>query len=281
MKKIYCFLLLLFPLFLLGNITSKTIYINAGYYHTFNNDSFPAIAFNDSTVFNQQNALINLESNDTLVLKIINNDTTEHGFDIKHAEYFMQINPADSIIDTLSLSDGIYIYYDSRNSFAILGGAGIITKGMQGEHNNYWNIKEFEKGINETYATTGIINLGYYTPNHFTINGKSKKELLNDTLAFVSGNVGDTIHIFISNTGLSVHSLHFHGYHCEILASSKNQQHIGRSKDTFPIYPYESLILELIPDKPGLYPIHDHNLIAVTGDNVYPNGIFVMINIAP
>ena len=43
----------------------------------------------------------------------------------------------------------------------------------------------------------------------------------------------------------------------------------------------ETLILQIVPDKEGEYPIHDHNLVAVTGNNIYPNGIFTSILISP
>ena len=43
----------------------------------------------------------------------------------------------------------------------------------------------------------------------------------------------------------------------------------------------EVLKLELIPDKPGVYPVHDHNLIGVTGGMFYPNGMFTTLRIVP
>ena len=65
------------------------------------------------------------------------------------------------------------------------------------------------------------------------------------------------------------------GYHLEIISSSENESHEGRSKDTFPIKSSQSMILELIPDKTGEYPVHDHNLVAVSGGGIYPNGMFL------
>jgi hypothetical protein len=41
----------------------------------------------------------------------------------------------------------------------------------------------------------------------------------------------------------------------------------------------ESLVLELVPDKPGMFPVHDHNLMAVTGNRVYNNGMMIMMTI--
>jgi FtsP/CotA-like multicopper oxidase with cupredoxin domain len=83
------------------------------------------------------------------------------------------------------------------------------------------------------------------------------------------------------NNGLSIHSLHFHGYHLTVEKDSKNPSYTGRSKDSFGVYPNESLILSCTPDKPGEYPVHDHNLVAVTGGQQYATGMFSTILIAP
>ena len=87
--------------------------------------------------------------------------------------------------------------------------------------------------------------------------------------------------MYITNTGLSIHSLHFHRYHASIKYSSKNATHVNREKDTFPIYPLETIVLQIVPDKEGEFPIHDHNLVAVMGNNIYPNGMFTTILITP
>jgi len=43
----------------------------------------------------------------------------------------------------------------------------------------------------------------------------------------------------------------------------------------------ETLVLRLVPDKEGQYPVHDHNLVAVSGNGLYPNGMFTLIEIQP
>ncbi|MEZ4826701.1 MAG: multicopper oxidase domain-containing protein [Bacteroidia bacterium] len=127
--------------------------------------------------------------------------------------------------------------------------------------------------------TGGTVNCHDYEPDYFTVNGKSYPDLQADTTAIIKANVGQTIRLVISNTGLHKHSIHFHGYHLEILYSTKFPAHVGRVKDSFPIDPYESLILELTPEKPGTFPVHDHNLVAVTGAGEYPNGMIGFITI--
>ena len=125
----------------------------------------------------------------------------------------------------------------------------------------------------------GTVNYPDFAPDYFSVNGKSYPDLQSDTTAIIKANVGETIRLVISNTGLQKHAIHFHGYHLEIKYSSQHPSHVGRVKDSFPIDPNESIILELIPDKPGTYPVHDHNLIAVTGAGEYPNGMIAFITI--
>jgi len=39
----------------------------------------------------------------------------------------------------------------------------------------------------------------------------------------------------------------------------------------------ELVIVEIVPHQVGEYPVHDHNLVAVSGGNIYPNGMFLTI----
>jgi hypothetical protein len=48
-------------------------------------------------------------------------------------------------------------------------------------------------------------------------------------------------------------------------------------KDTFPIQPLETLLLQLVPHQVGEYPVHDHNLVAVSAGGIYPNGMFLTL----
>ena len=65
----------------------------------------------------------------------------------------------------------------------------------------------------------------------------------------------------------------------DIVRKFPNQ--INWFKDSFPVYPMETLVLRIIPDKEGEYPVHDHNLVAVTSGNIYPNGMFSTMLISP
>ena len=161
--------------------------------------------------------------------------------------------------------------------FTYLGLAGMITV-ASGNHARFkWNVKELRKEWTLEADTNPSMSWTNYYPDYFTVNGWSAPLINDDTTARVEGGVGDTILIYLGNTGRSVHSMHFHGYHAEILYSSKFPNHVGRSKDTFPMLPMETMVLRLVPDKTGEFPVHDHNLVAVSAGNYYPNGMFMTL----
>ena len=125
------------------------------------------------------------------------------------------------------------------------------------------------------------MDLTNYRPNYFLINGLSNPKIDQDTLAKVRGNVGDTLQLFVLNSGNAVHSLHFHGYHVKVIYSSRSSEVVGWVKDTYALYKGEVVQLEIVPDKPGEYPVHDHNLVAITANNIYPKGMFTTLVIKP
>ncbi len=255
------------------------LHLNAGVYTAVDTTTFPMASFNWPTTFEAQNARITLESGDSLSLTIVNNDSIKHGFKIKDKTSGEEIAPGDSIHLTVFFDQEDYatIYYDHLNnsSFRAAGLGGIIHVPSNPEGLFYWNIKDFQKNWASQLVSGESVNWMTYYPDYFTINGRSNPHINQDSMARVVGSVGETITIVIANTGSSVHSIHFHGYHAEITYSSLNSAHIGRSKDTFPIKSMETLILEMVPDKPGEYPVHDHNLSAVSAGGIYPNGMFL------
>lgn len=264
----------------------QTIYINRGVLTTFDNVNLPYLSFNSSPTFNPQCERILLEIGDSLNLLIKNTDTGSHfvsflGLD----KSSITIKAGDSAyISHTFNTPGLYIYTDSTTygANAYLGLTGMIYVRKANENKVFfWNIREQESGLNQRLVNGEKLNPKTYDPDYFFINGRNNPEINQDAVARPIGNVGDTLFICVANTGMSVHSLHFHGYHAEIMYSSKYPHHVGRSKDTHPVYPLETLLLRFIPDKPGEYPVHDHNLVAVTGGGLYPNGMFLTILISP
>lgn len=253
--------------------------------HTVDNTVFPYITFNLQNSFAQNNPIIELNVGDSLDLWVVNFDSIDHDFQISDFGSTLNTVPAgDSVLVGYKfLSAGVYIYYDPfdfpENQY--LGLSGMIAVKDHSHSSFYWNIKEHDSTYNSTLVNNGTVDWLAYEPDFFTINGVSNPDINNDADARIIGNVGDTLMLYMTNTGRSIHSIHFHGYHGTILYSSKSALDLNREKDTFPIYPMEGMVIRIVPDKEGEYPAHDHNLVAVSGNNLYPNGMFMTILISP
>ncbi|MBA3899569.1 MAG: multicopper oxidase domain-containing protein [Bacteroidetes bacterium] len=283
-------MLRLFFIFILNCIFSlaifaqvnKTIYINNGLFTAVDNTTFPYLAFNENKNFNQKNLIINLIKGDNLVLKVINNDSLHHDFLVKGKTNPVAISPGDSIELNVSFPDeGVFMFYDFAKKYSYMGLAGMITVGKPNSKNFYWEVRSHESSLNPHLISGGSEDWATFNPDYYTINSFSHPHIENDTLAMLKGNVGDTIMIYLFNPGASNHSIHFHGYHCTIKYSTESILHIGRSKDTFSIRSLQAMVLQLVPDKPGKYPVHDHNLIAVSGGGIHPNGMMLTMDIKP
>lgn len=267
-----------------SNIVFKTLYINKGTFTTVNKTAFPFLAFNPTPVFDSLNSVIKITTSDTLVLKVINNDTATHGFDVKGITGTgATISADDSATKTISFSQqGVYIYYDNyqypKYRYLGLGGMICVSNSITAKK-FYWNIKEHQTSFNSTLINGGTVNWSNYDPDYFTINSKSHPDLQNDSTAKVRAYTGDTVIIFIANTGHSKHSLHFHGFHSAVMYSSDSFIQNNSKKDTWPLKRMESLMLIFIPDKTGKYSVHDHNLVAVSGGGTHPNGMFTIMEI--
>ena len=279
---IACFVLLSFSS--TATTVNQSLYIVADSLLTVDGTKVPYLTFNETPNYIQSNPIIYLMVGDTLDLWVYNTDNSTHDFLIKGINVVQSIPANDSVFMQAILTvTGSYIYYDPsdfpKNTY--LGLAGMIVVKNHNYASFYWNIKEHNSDWNTQLVLGNTVSWNQYDPKYFTINSVSNPNINTDPLARITGQVGDTLYLYITNTGLSIHSMHFHGYHATIKYSSKNGAHVGREKDTFPVYPMETIVLQIVPDKEGEFPIHDHNLVAVMGNNIYPNGMFTTILITP
>jgi hypothetical protein len=262
-----------------GN-SNQTIYINSGVHSCFDGAQMAFKAFNSNATFANRNVQLSAGIGDTIFLEVINTDSVQHGFDVKGLTGVRDTVAAYDTINVVvsSASLGTFIYYDHINNEgeAYLGLSGIFAVGVNA-NTFYWNLKDHELAVNDSVMTGGTVDWMTYYPDYFTINGTSNPNVNLDTTARVEGAIGDTILIFMANTGRAEHSIHFHGYHLEILYSSDHSNYVGRLKDTFPMKKMTGYVLQLVPDQVGEYPVHDHNLLAVTGGGLYPFGMFLTI----
>ena len=118
-----------------------------------------------------------------------------------------------------------------------------------------------------------------YHPNYFTVNGLSGTDTIGDPRAHVTGRVNDRLMIRVANGGLRLHTLHFHGYHVDIVNRNGNDLPFPISKDTIPIPVGETAELVLTPQQGGVFPIHDHVVLSVAANGVYPLGMIVFTDI--
>lgn len=266
-----------------SSIIQDTLYINKDTI-TIANVNVQMCVFNDSSFFKAENFTFELGTNDTLDLHIINNDTLDHTFTIDGLISTGNVILANSSADfSVELpTDGAYRFYSDVTYGHFLGASGLIMKGYSAYSKFYWNMFEQNGQLSYDFAdlsaTTTPAN---YVPDLFTINLDVHPNLQLDPLAKVIGNVGDTLIITVANSGQMEHTLHFHGYHVEILDASLNTKMNGWSKDTFPIELGEVIVMELIPHQEGTYPVHEHNLINVTSSGSYPGGMLNLIDIQP
>jgi hypothetical protein len=285
--KISLFLLSVFSFFNgFSSPLTKRLYINRGIFTTVKNTTFPFFAFNKDTSFSQLNEVVSVKVNDTINFVIINNDTVVHGFAVRNTSISSgPVNPGDSFLVSLSsASHKAFVYYDNYQypTQRFLGLAGIIYFGLNTSGKvYYWNIKEHQSTYNASLASGGSVNWNNYRPDYFTINSKSFPDLQTDTTAKITAQIGDTVYIVVANTGQSAHSLHFHGFHPTALYADAKIMKAGWSKDTWGLYSMDIMILKMIPDKLGKYSVHDHNLVAITGGNTHPNGMFTIMEIIP
>lgn len=283
-------LLLCLPFLLLlhpeadGAVVVKTVFLNKGGFVAVDTTTFPAYAFNSTATYDAHNATIALLPGDTLAITVVNTDSVPHGFAVKGMPGADFLIPAlATVSDSFAFpTSGVFIFHDHQGypDYTYLGAAGIIhVQSSAPEACYFWNLHEYQRSWNDSLSVGQAVSWGNFAPDYFTVNGLSYPRIDVDSTAKVRGLVGDTIHICIANTGRSVHSVHFHGYHLRVVHSSKNPVEVGWSRDTQPIWPMETLLMELVPDKPGIFPVHDHNLMAQTGNRYYNHGIMLYMQI--
>lgn len=265
---------------------NKRLFINRGIFTTVKNTTFPFLAFNPDTSFNQLNEVVRMTVGDTILLKVINNDNVLHGFAVKGTSInSAPINPGDSASFSISASThSALVYYDNYlyPANCYLGLSGIIYFSPAFTQKvYYWNIKEHQSSYSATLAAGGSVSWNNYVPDYFTINSKSFPDVQVDSSAKIQAQVGDTVYIVVANTGRSIHSLHFHGFHPKSIFTNAKIIRDGWEKDTWGMFSMDVMVLVMVADKTGEYAVHDHNLVAITGGNTHPNGMFTIMEITP
>ena len=190
------------------------------------------------------------------------------------------IGAEDTItVDLPLLNWGTHAIISSTPEGDLLGAACIIQVDLQADHIYSWDQWDMNTVLSDAIANGNSSNIpNDYRPNVFSINTNPLAPM-DTSNAVIHGYVGDTILISVLNSGNMAHNIHFHGFHCTIMDASNQTERIGWSKDSFPVMEGETMTLRLIPDQPGIYPVHNHNLATLLYNNNYPSGMMTMIKI--
>jgi FtsP/CotA-like multicopper oxidase with cupredoxin domain len=261
-----------------------TLYINTGMWEQ-SADTMLVLRFNSENIFDTSNVAISMPSNSVQSLTVINLDSFDHEFSIGGiAEFVEAISSGDTTTFELpSQPMGTYRYYTSDERGLLLGANGVLKVGLDESLDQFhWNLVDWMPERMDSVANANEVTWGEpYVPRYFSINSFTYPHTPLDANGYVAVNLGETCLISIVNNGFMDHVLHFHGFHVEYISSTMQADRVGWIKDTIPLLMGEGVTLKLIANQTGIYPVHNHNLIAVTNSGFYPGGMLTLINVAP
>lgn len=251
---------------------------------TYNGTSFQKGLISDSlNPIQFDNAVLSLSSTNSNSFVFINTDTISYDFYLNtNSSITWTISAEDTMTLILpNLAMGTHAILSSTTQGKLLGTACILHVDLSADHIYSWDFWDMNAGLSQDIATSNSTSIPTnYRPNVFSINTLPLAPM-DTSNAIIYGNVGDTIIISVLNSGNMTHNIHFHGYHITILGTSAQSNRIGWSKDSFPVYKGETMTLQLVPDQPGEYPVHNHNLVTTIYNNNYPSGMMAMLKINP
>ena len=260
-----------------------TLWINSGEWHQ-SQDTMQVLRFNETAVFDTSNVALSTSVDASSFLTVINTDTEPHDFGIDGIWSFgVEILPNDTTsLEIPPLSMGTYRYFSGDQRGVYLGLSGVLKVGLIMPNQFHWNLADCMPERMDSISSGGeLLDEEPYIPRYFSINSYTYPHTALDANGYVALNLGDTCTISIVNSGFMDHVLHFHGFHIEYLSTTIQTSRIGWIKDTIPLQQGEGVTLLLIANQAGIYPVHNHNLIAVTNSGFYPGGMLTLINITP
>ena len=261
---------------------TDTVYVQTALTNMGNYDTYRT-TFSKSPVFQKNNDFIYADIGVELSLTVINLDSVAHDLSWHDGLSEGVLFAGGSLTVTRTFSSlGTYGLYLSDFIGDRLGAFLPICVGLENQNHSLWNFWEMEQFISADIANGTLNTIPIdYRPDIYTINAYHYPTTQVDTLGMIEGSIGDSIYISMINAGNMVHSIHFHGFHVEIIQMTKQNNRLNWKKDSVPFIENETATLLLVANKPGNYPVHDHNLISVLTNNVYPGGMISMIHISP
>lgn len=258
-----------------------TLYLNKGEVNQLG-ETFSVAAFNSDENLSSKNAIIALDVDELLTLTVINTDTLDHTLTIDgHLTEDNLLPAGESTVFELSFAEiGTYRYFSATSYGELIGASGVIHVGLNDAPVFSWNLFDLNREHTHALAATDATEMpAQYQPELFLINGRFFPETLEDPDALVALDLNEEAYITIVNSGYMDHVMHFHGFHIEVVSSQKQPERVGWSKDTIPVKSGEAMTVRLVANLEGVYPVHDHNLIAVTNTGFYPGGMITQIHV--
>ena len=263
-----------------------TLWINASTW-TPQGQPVPAIRLNASSEFALRNTRVERPADEAASVVLVNLDDAAHVAAVWADEELANVELAAGGTATLAwpalaagtygigLTDDLGKWHGGRSLLAVTSASDTLPT-------FYWNLAEWDTDRMDSVAAGGTPSgFGPYVPRYFTINEAMHPQTLEDPEALVALPVNASALIRVHNAGAMDHVLHFHGFHVEILSSTHHPERVGWSKDTQPVKVGEGITFRLFADQTGIYPVHDHNLIAVTNAGLYPGGMLTQIHVTP
>ena len=247
-------------------------------------DTMPALRFCEQAAWDSLNYSFHVVADAPQNLVVHNGDTVDHAFTLNVEGWEPVALPAGEATELVlpALSTGSYCYGLASERGKVLGGAGLIMVGNDDLPHFFWNLGDWEPARLEAVAEgSGVDAAAPYVPRQFTVNDRTFPNTMNDPYGYVEIGVGTSCYISIANQGSMDHVLHFHGFHVEVLQASKHPERVGWTKDTMPFLQGEVTVVRLDAFQAGMYPVHNHNLIAVTNAGLYPGGMITHLDIQP
>lgn len=257
---------------------NDTLYINQGFLLD-EQIPYPVTQFNRSSTFDSVNAVVFFPVGKNSLLVINNNTNTTHQLQL--GTLTKQVLPNQwQTFNLMATQPETTTLTSTNNGFRFAGLNCLIVFDFAHRKHYFWQIHAYQKS-KMIDAQNGLFSKNNFKPDVFTINSKVFPYTVSDPNGHITGHIGDSIFVTIYNSGVMDHSIHFHGFHVTIVKNTFNNQMVGWLKDTFPVKPQNIVQIVFIPHQSGMFPIHDHNLIAVTTGGNYPGGMIGMMHIMP
>lgn len=240
----------------------------------------PFFNFNTRDQFDSTNVIFTYNLGTTVTFNVTNRTDFTCGFEINGWGSIDAIPMNETRSITITFDErGTFLVQDPIGDHRALGlGTMLVVSDFDGAE-FYGVFNEHEPDWIEAIAEGSSYNKNIYHPDAFTINGFGFPRTKKDMRSMIMGSVGDTIRVHMLNAGQMYHFPHWHGYHVTILHASHHTHYVGWSKDSYGIAPGETMMVELVPDKPGRYPMHNHNLVTTTIGGNYPGGMMMHMHI--